>query len=94
MIQGTWRYAAGTAGTVNLPTGATVRQIVCHATTAGTVTILGGASVPVPAGATLELRFPHDSLAAGQVPGGSAAIVFTGTDSYFVESVGPGTAVP
>lgn len=90
-IQGTWRYAAGTSGTVTLPKGATVKQIVAHASAGGaSFTIFNGSSIPVPSGATITLRQIHDQAGAGQTPGGDLTIVFTGTDMYFVESIGPG----
>jgi hypothetical protein len=90
VIQGTWRYAAGVSGTVTLPAGATVKQIVVHATTPGSMTIFGGASIPLAAGASPAFRFGHNVCVAGETPGGGLTIVFTGTDSYFVESIGPG----
>lgn len=90
MAQGTWRYKAGTFGTVTLPVGATVRQIYAHSTAGGTVTIFAGDAIPVIAGSGWRLVFPDDVLVASETPGGGVTIVFTGTDSYFVDSIGPG----
>jgi len=88
-VRGTWGYAAGTSGTVIVPAGATVLQIVVHATAASaTATIFNGASVPVIAGANpVTITFPHGLLAAGNntAVAGSQNIVFTGTDQFFVE---------
>ncbi len=81
-------YVAGPAGTATLPTGAIVLQIVAHATTAGTIAIFGGASIPVPASSTFTLDVKDTLLSAGA----SGNIVFTGTDSYFVRYVREGHA--
>jgi hypothetical protein len=91
MVFGTWRYAAGTSGTVTLPEGATVKQIIVHASGAATMTIFGGASIPIIAGVAIAFRFAHDLCVAGQVPGAALTIVFTGTDSFFIETIGPGS---
>lgn len=93
MIQGKFQYYAGASGTVNLDDGATLKQIVAHSTAGGTITIFGGASIPVIAGTSIALRFIHDNAVAkqtAQTAGGSHAVVFTGTDSYYVETIGPG----
>ena len=63
-------------------------QIVVHSTAAGTVTIFGGASIPIiAAAAPTHIAFRHTLVQAGNnVPTpGSQDVVFTGTDSYFVE---------
>lgn len=74
---GVWSYHAGSAGTVNVPAGTRVIGIAAHATTAGSITIAGGDSIPVPATSGIAIT-PN-----GQLIGPS--IVFSGTDSYFVE---------
>jgi hypothetical protein len=89
-MQGTWRYAAGASGTVTLPVGATLKQIIVHSTAGGTVAIFGGTAIPVVAGTGFAIRFGHDVAVSSETPGGGTTIVFTGTDSYFVESIGPG----
>jgi len=76
---GTWMYYAGTSGTVAVSTGQRVLSISCHATTAGSVTVNGGASIPVPA----TVGFSIEMTGILTAP----TIVFTGTDSYFVEAV-------
>lgn len=90
MIAGKFAYFAGASGTVTLPAGATVKQIVAHSTAGGTITIFGGASFPVIAGTGVALRFVHDHCVAKETSANSADIVFTGTDSYYVETLGPG----
>jgi hypothetical protein len=90
-MQGKFIYYAGASGTVTIPNGATVKQIVVHSTSGGTMTIFGGASIPIVAGTgTIAFRFGHDNCVAGQEAGGGATIVFTGTDSYYVETLGSG----
>jgi hypothetical protein len=88
-LVGTPGYAAGAAGTVVVPVGAVVIAIIAHATSAGSFTLFGGASVPVPAGSQISLDFKH-ALFQSQGAGGS--IVFTGTDSYLVHYVRQGHA--
>lgn len=86
-LQGIPGYHAGSAGTVTLPKGAILLQIVVHSTGAGTVTIFGGDSLPVIGGAApTELRFNHTMWLSRNDAAfaGSQDIVFTGTDSYFV----------
>ena len=76
---GTWAYHAGASGTLNVPAGERVLGIVAHATTAGSFTINSGDSIPVPANVGIELE-PVGNLTA-------PTIVFTGTDTYVVETV-------
>jgi hypothetical protein len=92
-LVGTWGYASGTNGTVTIPAGAQVLQIIVHATSSGTMTIFGGSSIPVIAGALpVSFRFIHTLVAAGNnaVNSGSQNIVLSGTDSYFIEYVKAG----
>lgn len=73
---GTPTYASGASGTVNVPAGAEVTMIMCHATTAGSLTIGGGSSIPLPVNTTFfDAATPYV---------GALAVVFTGTDSYYV----------
>jgi hypothetical protein len=76
---GTWDYYAGTSGTVNVAAGERVLSIAAHATTAATLTIDGGDSIPIPAATQINL-VPMGNLVA-------PTLVFTGTDSYMVEVV-------
>lgn len=76
---GTWSYYAGTSGTVSVTAGQRVIGIGVHATTAGSLTINGGATIPVPAGVGISIN-PLANVVA-------PTIIFTGTDSYFVEVV-------
>lgn len=78
--QGVWAYHAGMAGTVTCASGERVLGIAAHAAgSGGTVTINGGDAVPVPTGASIAIA-PSGNLVA-------PVIVFTGTDSFFVEVV-------
>lgn len=83
---GTPGYAAGAAGTVTLPPNAVIIAIVAHATSAGTLTIFGGASIPIPASSQFAIDFKH-ALFQAYGSGASAQLVFTATDSYFVHYV-------
>lgn len=76
---GTWSYYGGSVGTVAVSAGQRVIGIAAHATTAGSMSINGGASVPIPANSSLDWE-PHGNLVA-------PSITFTGTDSYVVEVV-------
>lgn len=87
---GGWAYQAGASGTVTLPAGARILNIIAHATSAGTVAILGGTAIPIIAGTVFQLQFMHELATANtnaSAPAGSATVVFTGTDSYYVEYV-------
>jgi hypothetical protein len=76
---GAWSYYAGAFGTVIVGAGQRVLGIGVHATTTGVLTINGGASIPIPAGVSINIE-PLANLVA-------PTIVFTGTDSYMVEVV-------
>lgn len=76
---GTWAYYGGAAGTITVAAGQRVLSISCHSTTGGTLTINGGASIPVPANVGFAIN-PLGNLVA-------PVIVYSGTDSYFVEVV-------
>ena len=82
-------YAAGTAGTATIPSGAFLHLIIVHATSAGSFTIFGGASVPVIAGAA-PLLIPFEHTLWQSNSSNSGQIVFTGTDHYFVHWVRQG----
>lgn len=82
-------YAAGASGTVTVPSGGILIKVWCHSTAGGTLTIFGGASIPIIGGAApFELDNKHANFAASG-SGSNAQIVFTGTDSYFVHWVLP-----
>jgi hypothetical protein len=77
---GTWAYSAGTSGTVAVAANRRVIGIAAAAVSSGaTVQINGGDTVPVPENMSIEV-IPRGNLVA-------PTIVFTGTASYFVESV-------
>ena len=85
---GTWGYLAGTNGTATVPAGAIVTQIVVHANTAGSFSIFGGASIPLPANDVCELQFNHSLLVSRT---GNTDIVFSSNvTSYYVEYVKAG----
>ena len=75
-------YKAGTNGTVSLPAGAFITRIWAHSTAGGTVTIFGGDAAPVIANNNWEYQAFHDQLVART---GALDVVFTNTDSYFIE---------
>lgn len=94
-LQGEWTYQAGASGTFTVPSGARVLSVIASAATGGgggTLTIFGGASIPIGAGETKELRFLH-ALCIPKPGVGGTAIVATGTDSVFIEQVKPGSSI-
>lgn len=74
-------YAAGASGTVNVPSGSSTIAITAHSTAGGSVAIGGGASIPIPANGQF-----FDG--ATSYPG-PLAIVFAGTDQYYVSWATP-----
>ncbi len=86
-------YAAGASGTVTVPAGRYVTGIACHATSAGTLTILAqgeetsagttGASIPLPAGVGLSLGAPVIRGDINELGPGSV-FTFVGTDMYLL----------
>lgn len=77
---GTWGpYYAGVSGTVVVSAGKRILSIACHSTTGGSLTINGGSSIPVPANVGFSVN-PLGNLVA-------PTVIFTATDSYFVEVV-------
>jgi hypothetical protein len=82
--EGTWSYAAGTSGTVNVPALGRVIGIAASTSQAGgTVQIDGGDSIPIPvptSGVGAVDIAPRANLIA-------PSIVFANTDSFIVEIV-------
>jgi hypothetical protein len=80
---------AGTSGTLTVPVGASILQIVAHASDpAATLVIFGGDTMPIVEDAPpSRLEFSHLNIMSRT---GAADIVFTNTDSYFVEYVQQG----
>ncbi len=79
--EGSWDYSAGASGTVNIPAGRRVLGIAATGgTAAASLTINGGASVPIPANMSVEFA-PRGNLVA-------PTLVFTSTASFLVEHVG------
>lgn len=76
--EGTWGYRGGASGSVTVPAGGRVIGIAAHATTAGSFTINGGDSIPVPANVGVDLA-PRGNLVA-------PIIVFSANvDSFVIE---------
>lgn len=83
---GAWGYASGASGTVTLTGSKRVLQITAIALEAsGSITIDGGDSIPLPYGATDKVSSSISIEPKGNLT--DPVIVFTGTDSYFVEYV-------
>lgn len=79
-------YRAGVSGTVTLPIGATLVRVWCRSAAGGTVTLFGGAAIPIIANAPpFDLDLKHALFVAG--PGAAGQLVFTGTDSHFCHYV-------
>lgn len=80
LAHGTFAYAAGTStATVDVPSGGRVRQVfVIAGAAATTVTIAGGATITIPAGAAFDAPIIGDATLGGDVViGGTPA-------SYYV----------
>lgn len=79
---GTYSYNAGTAGTVTVANGATVRTISAYASQSGTasIQIFGGSLIPLAIGAGF------DEVIRGNLTG-PGTIVFASTSSYYVGMV-------
>lgn len=92
-LVGTMGYLAGSAGTATVPKGASVlRIVVVGGAGAGSFTLFGGASIPVPAGVAMTFAFNHTNWQSqnDSAVAGSQDVVFTSTGSYFVEYVKAG----
>ena len=76
---GTWAYYAGVSGSVSVTAGQRVLGIAAHSTLGGSFTINGGAAITIPANSGISIN-PVGNLTA-------PTIVFTTTDSYFIEVV-------
>lgn len=74
-LYGVWGYIAGTSGSETV-TGR-VLSISAHSTAGGSMTIDGGDSIVIPANSSIGIA-PQGNLI-------DPVLVFTTTDSYFVE---------
>jgi hypothetical protein len=84
------RYA-GAAGSVTIPPGGHVLQIIAHSSNAlGTVTIFGGTAIPLPNVNSYWTYQPQHLSTTAQATGNT--IVFALTQSYFVEVAVPAGA--
>lgn len=73
-------YFSGVSGPVTVPATSEIVAVACHCPAAGSLTIGGGSSIPVPAASSFS-----DSMADAPIVGiGVGSVVFTGTDSYYV----------
>lgn len=77
---GTWSYLAGVNGTVVVAAGKRVIGIAAYSAAGGTLTIDGGDSVVIPAGASIDIA-PMGNLV------GPTLVFSAGVTSYFVETV-------
>lgn len=85
-LAGTWGYSSGTVGTVTLTGGKRVLQITAVALEeAGSFTINGGDVIALPYGDTDKVSTEITLEPQGNLT--DPVIVFTNTDSYFVEYV-------
>lgn len=73
-------YYSGASGSVAIPASLEIVEVVCHCTTAGSLTIGGGTSIAVPANSQFSTMMPDAPI----VGIGSGSVVFTSTDSYYV----------
>lgn len=76
---GVFSYDSGTSGTVNVGSGKRVIAIAAHCTTAGSMTINGGSSIPIPANVSINIDIQGTLVAP--------TLVFTGTDTFFIEEL-------
>jgi hypothetical protein len=88
-LVGTYVKTGGTAGTVTLPSGASVVSITAVDTGGGGTIVLFGTTIVLTAAVPFQIRMNH-RLCTAASSGAGADIVFTGTDSYFVEYVKAG----
>jgi hypothetical protein len=90
-LQGVHGYAGGSAGgSVTIPTGAAVLQIVAHANPASTLVIFGGDSLALPASLIWRAEFPHTSLVS--TASANTLVFGANVTSYFVEWIKSGVA--
>ena len=91
-LQGQYGYgwAATGGGSVTLPVGATLLQVVLNGgASGGTAVIFGGATITVPPNQTYPLRFMHSCAVAGATP----TVATTGTATAYVDWVKPGSSI-
>ena len=86
-LAGRWVYKAGASGTVTVPKGARLLRVMAAGTSAGTLTIFGGDSLPIPANMPVTIPFLHQMAVSGDnaVTSGSQNLVFASTTMYYVE---------
>jgi hypothetical protein len=75
---GTFGYTAGVSGTEILTGGKRVQNLSVHCTSAGSLTINGGAAIPIPANSQFSTVFADGKLT-------DPTIIMTGSDSYYID---------
>jgi hypothetical protein len=81
---------SGVSGSVAVPKGAIILLMIAHASAGGaTLTTLNNNTVPVVNGAN-PLYIQNYHALMQQNSGTNAALVFTGTDMYYVQMLVPG----
>jgi hypothetical protein len=84
-LVGTLATFSGTSGTVTPRAGSVLLQIVVHASVAGaTLSIFGGPAIPIINGAAPLVLQNYHTLQKADASN-SGTIVFTNTDSYYVQ---------
>jgi hypothetical protein len=84
-LVGTLASFAGSSGTVTLRAGSIVLQVVAHASVgSATLVILGGPAIPIISGAAALVLQNYHTLQKADASN-SGTIVFTNTDSYYVQ---------
>lgn len=81
-FSGTWAYHAGISGVVNV-VGRVLQITAVALQAAGSITINGGDTIPLPYGATDKVSTSITICPEGTLD--SPTITFTNTDSYFIE---------
>jgi len=85
-LNGTLATFGGTSGTVTLRAGSVLIQVMVHASVAGaSVSILGGPAIPIINGAPSLILQNYHTLQKVDASN-TGTIVFTGTDSYYVQA--------
>lgn len=85
-VGGEWGYNSGVSGTLSLSGGKRVLMITAVSLeSAGTITINGGDTIRMPYGSADKVSSSITIEPVGNLV--DPTIIFTGTDSYFVEYV-------
>lgn len=85
-LRGKWGYKAGASGSPVVAKGVQILRIWARSAAGGTVAINGGDAIPIIAGAAPLLI---DTKHLNMVAGSTTPVVFTGTDSFYLEFLDP-----